>query len=61
MSDAIVVMDRYELKYVLSKEQVTSLVDALKGHMKIDKYGKTTIASLYYDTIDSRQIGRAHV
>ena len=56
MSAAIVVMDRYELKYVLSKEQVTSLVDALKGHMKIDKYGKTTIASLYYDTIDSRLI-----
>ena len=56
MSDAIVVMDRYELKYVLSKEQVTSLVDALEGHMKVDKYGKTTIASLYYDTIDSRLI-----
>lgn len=56
MSDAIVVMDRYELKYVLSKEQVNSLVDALEGHMKVDKYGKTTIASLYYDTIDSRLI-----
>ena len=56
MSDAIVVMDRYELKYVLSKEQVNDLVNALEGHMKIDKYGKTTIASLYYDTIDSRLI-----
>ena len=56
MSDAIVVMNRYELKYVLSKEQIDSFVDALEGHMKIDKYGITTIASLYYDTIDSRLI-----
>ena len=43
MSDAIVVMDRYELKYVLSKEQIDSLVDALEGHMKIDKYSSLSV------------------
>lgn len=56
MSEAIVVMKRYELKYILNREQVEYLVEALNGHMIVDKYGKTSIASLYYDTIDSRLI-----
>ena len=59
MSDAIVVMDRYELKYVLTKEQIGNLIQALDGHMKVDKYGKTSIASLYYDTADSRLIRKS--
>ena len=56
MSDAIIVMKRYELKYIMNKEKTEYLVNALKGHMEIDKYGKTSIASLYYDTPDSRLI-----
>ena len=56
MSNAIVVMKRYELKYVLTKEQVKYLVDSLKGHMEIDEYGLTSIASLYYDTPNYRLV-----
>lgn len=43
-------MKRYELKYLLSGEQTDYLRECLKGHMEIDSYGKTSIASLYYDT-----------
>ncbi len=50
------VMQRYELKYILSKEQVEFLRKKLVNHMEVDEYGKTSIASLYYDTPDSRLI-----
>lgn len=53
---AIAVMKRYELKYILSPHQRAYLEKALEGHMKIDKYGITSIASLYYDTPDYRLI-----
>ena len=56
MSEAIIVMKRYEVKYILTKEQAEYLVDALKGHMEVDQYGKTSIASLYYDTVSFRLI-----
>ena len=52
----IAVMKRYELKYILSPQQRAYLEKALEGHMKIDKYGITSIASLYYDTPDYRLI-----
>jgi len=47
---AITVMKRYELKYLLSAEQTDFLRKSLQGHMEADQYGKTSIASLYYDT-----------
>ena len=43
-------MKRYELKYLLSPEQTEYFRERLKGHMQADDYGKTSIASLYYDT-----------
>ena len=46
----IVTMKRYELKYILTKEQAEYLTESLKGHMEVDQYGKTSIASIYYDT-----------
>ena len=52
----IVVMKRYELKYVLTPEQVDFLRRGLEGHMEVDQFGKTSIASLYYDTPDYRLI-----
>ena len=55
-TQAITVMKRYELKYIVSREQRQFLEQALEGHMKIDKYGITSIASLYYDTKDYRLI-----
>jgi len=56
MEKPVVVMKRYELKYILNKEQVDFLVEKLKGHMEVDQYGLTSIASLYYDTPDYRLI-----
>ena len=55
----IVVMKRFELKYVLNKEQTEYLREKLKGHLEVDKYGKTSIASLYYDTPDYLLVRRS--
>ena len=52
----IVVMKRYEMKYILTAEQTEYFKEAVKGHMEIDKFGLTSIASLYYDTPDYRLI-----
>ena len=50
MAEPIVVMKRYELKYLLTGPQTDFLVKSLEGRMKLDQYGRTSIASLYYDT-----------
>lgn len=44
------VFKRYELKFMLSKEQKGRVLDAMSPYMKIDQYGKTTILNLYFDT-----------
>ena len=55
-NEPIVVMKRYEMKYLLNGEQTALLRERLKGHMEVDQYGKTSIASLYYDTPTYRLI-----
>lgn len=55
----ISVMKRYELKYYLNKQQLSYFMEKLNGHMKVDKYGLTSIASLYFDTPDYRLINRS--
>ena len=52
----VVVMQRYEMKYILSASQAQRLLARLEGHMLLDRYGRTSIASLYYDTPDSRLV-----
>ena len=47
---SISVMKRYEMKYLLNGEQTRLLREKLQGHMQADQYGKTSIASLYFDT-----------
>ena len=59
VENPIVVMKRYELKYLISKEQEDFFLEKLKGHMKADAFGKTSIASLYYDTPEYRLINRS--
>lgn len=44
------VFKRYELKYLLTPAQKEKLLAAMAPHMKLDKYGRTTIRNLYYDT-----------
>jgi len=53
------VMKRYELKYRLSKDQLDYFLKRIKEHMKVDKYGLTSIASLYFDTPDFYLINRS--
>ena len=52
----IAVMQRFELKYILTREQARLLRQAMEGRMEPDQFGRTTIASLYYDTPDRRLI-----
>ena len=47
---AVTVMSRYEFKYLLTGEQTAYFRERLEGRMQVDQYGKSTIASLYYDT-----------
>ena len=55
----ISVMKRYELKYLLSKEQLAYFMASISRYMKIDKYGLTSIASIYFDTPDFRLINKS--
>lgn len=56
VSDPIVVMKRYELKYLLDAEKTAFFKQRLEGHMRPDSFGLTSIASLYFDTPDYRLI-----
>ena len=44
------VMLRKECKYILTKKQYEGLLQAIDGHMILDQYGLTSIASIYFDT-----------
>jgi hypothetical protein len=48
---------RYELKYVLTREQYSSVVEDLAAYMQPDPHGDEDghylVTSLYYDTPDS--------
>lgn len=44
------VFKRYEIKYMITLEQKQKVLDAMKPYMKLDKYGRTTIRNIYYDT-----------
>ena len=56
MAEPIRVMSRYELKYLLTADQTAFLLRRLEGRMELDQYGRTSIASLYYDTPNYRLI-----
>ena len=59
VKDPITVMKRYEIKYILTPEQNRYFREAIKGRMKEDEFGLTSIASLYYDTSDHRLINNS--
>ena len=44
------VFKRYEIKYMITLEQKAKVLEAMKPYMKLDKYGRTTIRNIYYDT-----------
>ena len=53
------VFKRYELKYMLTPEQKEKVVEAMLPYMKPDKYGRTTIRNIYFDTDSYRLIRRS--
>ena len=50
------VFKRYELKYLLTPEQKQAILEAMAPYMALDKYGRTTIRTLYFDTENYRLI-----
>lgn len=44
------VFQRYELKYLLTREQQETVLREMTPYMALDQYGKTVIRNVYYDT-----------
>lgn len=53
------VFKRYELKYLLTEEQKEKVLQAMDPYMSLDKYGRTTIRNLYFDTDTYRLVRRS--
>lgn len=53
------VFQRYEIKYRLNDEQYRYMQAVLAPHTVPDRYGESTVCSLYYDTPDRRLIRRS--
>lgn len=53
------VFKRYELKYLLTATQKQRILQAMQPYMRLDKYGKTVIRNIYFDTDDYRLIRRS--
>ena len=54
--DATYVFKRIEKKYLLSDKQYDALFHEIGAHLKPDKYGRSTVLSLYLDTSDHQII-----
>lgn len=50
------VFKRYELKYMLTKEQKEKILEVMEPYMTLDGYGRTTIRNIYFDTENYRLI-----
>lgn len=44
------VFKRYELKYLITKEQQKLLLAVMEEYMEPDKFGRSTICNIYFDT-----------
>lgn len=53
------VFKRYELKYMLTAQQKDTILKAMDPYMALDKYGRTTIRNIYFDTDDYRLVRRS--
>jgi len=50
------IFKRYELKYIITPEQKNLILQSISPYMGSDKYGRTTIRNLYFDTDTYRLI-----
>ncbi len=53
------IFKRYELKYLLTTEQMATILQQSAPHIRGDEFGKSTICNVYYDTPDSLLIRRS--
>jgi len=53
------VFKRYEIKYLLTLEQKEKILQIMAPYMALDKYGRTTIRNIYFDTDNYRLIRRS--
>jgi len=53
------VFKRYELKYLLTKAQKERVLAAMEPYRRLDKYGRTTVRNVYFDTDSYRLIRRS--
>ncbi len=42
---------RYEIKYILTTSQKEAVLAAMNPYMRLDKYGRTTIRNIYFDSV----------
>lgn len=53
------VFKRYELKYILTLAQKEKILKAMEPYMALDKYGRTIIRNIYFDTDSYRLIRKS--
>ena len=53
------VFKRYELKYLMTRNQKQRLLEVMAPYMALDKFGRTTIRNIYYDTDSDLLIRRS--
>ena len=46
------VFKRYELKYIMTREQKAKVLKAMEPYMTADKFGRSTIRNIYFDSDD---------
>ena len=53
------VFKRYEMKYMMTRQQKKTILEAMLQHMSLDKFGHTTIRNIYFDTDTYRLVCRS--
>lgn len=53
------VFKRYELKYIMTKKQQRTVLEAMLPHMRLDQFGHTQIRNIYFDTDNYRLVRRS--
>ena len=46
------VFKRYEIKYIVTAEQKARILKAMEPYMEMDKFGRSTVRNIYFDTDD---------
>lgn len=50
---------RYEMKFLLTKEQQKEILECMAPYMQLDRYGQVTIRNIYFDTPSHTLIRRS--